>query len=189
MNDAVDSVDRPSAHFVHIVHLVHLGHCDLSGGLHPDISSRITAMRSTWRLVVIMVLTLVSASLAAGGTGRALRVKVTYTGPGAIDAQHRIYISVFDTSYIGHEGVVPLATLSLTENGQSARFDGLKKSPVYVAAFYDKAGGYDPASDSPPSGSPAGLYGKQPGLADPIAIEEGKMAEIEMTFDETLTMP
>ena len=136
-----------------------------------------------------MILALVSANFAPSGSGRTLRVKATYTGQGPIDDRHRIYISVFDTSYIGHEGVVPLATLALTENGQSAGFDDLKKSPVYVAAFYDKAGGYDPASGSPPSGSPAGLYGKQPGIADPVAIEEGKTAEIEMTFDETLTMP
>ncbi len=145
--------------------------------------------RSSWRLAVLVVLALVSASLSGSGSGRTLRVKATYTGQGAIDDQHRIYISVFDTSYIGHEGVVPVATLSLTENGQSAGFDHLKKSPVYVAAFYDKAGGYDPASGAPPSGAPAGLYGKQPGVADPVPIEEGKTAEIEMTFDETLTMP
>ncbi len=114
---------------------------------------------------------------------------MTYTGKGAVDDRYRIFISVFDTSYIGHEGVVPLATLSLTENGQTAGFNDLKKSPVYVAAFYDKAGGYDPASGSPPSGAPASLYGKQPGVADPVSIEDGKVAEIEITFDETITMP
>lgn len=146
-------------------------------------------MRSTCRLVVVLVLALASANFAASWSARTLRVKATYTGQGVVDDQHRIYVSVFDTAYIGHDGVVPLAALSLNQNGQSAGFDDLKKSPVYVAAFYDKAGGYDPASGSPPSGAPAGLYGKQPGMADPVAIEEGKTAEIEMTFDETLTMP
>jgi len=138
---------------------------------------------------VLVVLTLVSATTAGTGSERALQVKVTYKGQGNIDDQHRIYIQVFDTSYIGHQGIVPLATLSVTENGQTANFKDLKKSPVYVAAFYDKAGGYDPAASEPPSGAPAGLYGKQPGVADPVSIREGKATEIEMTFDDTITMP
>ncbi|MFB3905897.1 MAG: hypothetical protein ACE15E_20810 [Acidobacteriota bacterium] len=146
-------------------------------------------MKNTRRLVVIVVLAVLSVHFVVSGGGRTLRVKATYTGQGPIDDQHKIYVSVFDISYIGHEGVVPIATRSLSQNGQSAGFENLKQSPVYVAAFYDKAGGYDQSSDSPPSGSPAGLYGRQPGVADPIAIEEGKTAKIELTFDDTLTMP
>ncbi|RPJ87433.1 MAG: hypothetical protein EHM18_01160 [Acidobacteria bacterium] len=146
--------------------------------------------RSAWLLAVVVFLAVVSANMASDENGQTLRVQVTYTGPGAVDEGHRIFISVFDTSYIGHQGVVPLATLSLTGNGQTASFKDLQKSPVYAAAFYDKAGGYDPAaSDSPPSGAPAGLYGKQPGIADPVALEAGKTAEIEMTFDDTIKMP
>ncbi len=140
-------------------------------------------------LATVALLVLISAGILASGSGRILKVKVTYTGQGGIDDRHRIYISVFDTSYIGHEGVVPLATLSAAENGQTVSFTDLKKSPVYVAAFYDKAGGYDPASGSPPAGAPAGVYGKQPGMADPISLEKGKTAEIELSFDETITMP
>jgi len=146
--------------------------------------------RSAWRVAMLVFLAVVSANMASDESGRTLRVKVTYTGPGAVDEGHRIFISVFDTSYIGHQGVLPLATVSVTHNGQTASFKDLPKSPVYVAAFYDKAGGYDPAaSDSPPSGAPAGLYGKQPGIADPVALEAGKTAEIEMTFDDTIKMP
>jgi len=146
--------------------------------------------KSCWQLFALALIALMFATQSwADGNGRGLRVKVTYTGNGTVDGQHRIYVSVYDTSYIGHQGDAPLATLSLTENGQTAAFSGLKKSPVYVFAFFDKAGGCDPARCSPPSGAPAALYGKQMGIADPIEIEEGKTAAIEMTFDDSLTMP
>ena len=137
--------------------------------------------------MAVAVLALCSGGRVDGERG--LKVKVSYTGQGAVDDQHRIYVSVFDTSYIVHYGIVPLATQWVSTNGLIATFEDLKKSPIYLAAFYDKAGGYDPASGSLPSGAPAALYGQQPGVADPVAIEEGRTVEIQLTFDDSITMP
>jgi len=148
-------------------------------------------MKRGRRVVLVLAVLTVSAlgmGLSIRGE-RGLKVKVTYTGPGAVDDQHRIHVSVFDTSYIGHAGDAPLATGALAANSETASFADLKKSPVYVFAFFDKAGGYNPASGSYPSGAPAALYGATPGAADPIAIEEGQTVEIQLSFDDSITMP
>jgi len=120
---------------------------------------------------------------------RVLKVQATYTGQGEVNERHQIYVSVFDTSYIGHEGIVPLATQSVPTNSGVAAFTNLNTSPVYIAVFYDRSGTYDPASATAPSGAPAALYGEQPGIADPVTIEAGQTVAIKISFDDSIIMP
>jgi hypothetical protein len=63
-------------------------------------------------------------------------------------------------------------------------FTDLGVSPVYALAFYDKY-----ASNQPESGSPVGIYGKEASKMAPIKLEEGKTLEIEIAFDDTVTVP
>jgi hypothetical protein len=145
----------------------------------------------TWSLISLILLTS-PADCRSGASEegkRALKVTVSYTGPGDVDQQHQVFVSVFDTSYIGHANTFPLATQALSEKSGTLVFSGLGVSPVYVAAFYDQAGGYDPEVNAPPSGSPAALYGEQLGIADPIEIPEGGTVEISISFDDTIAMP
>jgi hypothetical protein len=59
---------------------------------------------------------------------------------------------------------------------------------VYVTAVFDPTGQYDGMSP-PPSGSSLGLYGKTAGTPEPVRIEPGETAEIELAFDDTAKMP
>jgi hypothetical protein len=146
-----------------------------------------------WGLSLISLVLLVSGADCRSGSAeegkRTLRADISYTGPGEVDEQHQLFVSVFDTSYIGHATTFPLVTRSLSQKKGIVEFSGVDVSPVYLVAFYDQAGGYDPATNSPPSGAPAALYGEQLGIADPIMIPEGGTVEISMSFDDTITMP
>ena len=119
---------------------------------------------------------------------RTLSVTVKYQGAGSVDEAHRLFVLVFDTSYIGHEGVKPIASRSMAGNGETAPFE-LVGSPVYVAVFYDRGGACSDDCAEPPSGSPAALYGAQPGQADPIEIPKEETKAISVSFDDSMIMP
>ncbi len=65
----------------------------------------------------------------------------------------------------------------------------LDKSPVFVSVAYDPQGGYNEVTGPPPSGSSLGMYAKTPGTPEPIKIEAGGTAEIELAFDDSFKMP
>ncbi len=68
-------------------------------------------------------------------------------------------------------------------------FSDLDKSPVYISAAYDPKGNYNEPSGPPPSGSSAGMYSKSPGIPEPVKIEPGGKAEVEIEFDDSFKMP
>jgi hypothetical protein len=141
-------------------------------------------------LATLCVITVgASARLCAEDTSRALRVTVTYSGAGTVDEGHQLFVQIFNTSYIGHEGIMPIASSSLSRNGETAAFAELPASPVYVAVFYDQRGACSNGCDEPPSGSPAALYGAQAGVADPIDINAGETRAIRVVFDDSITIP
>ena len=63
-----------------------------------------------------------------------------------------------------------------------------KKVPAYVSAAYDPKGEWDGQSGPPPEGSSLGLYSKTPGQPEPIEIQPGKTATIELSFDDRVKM-
>jgi hypothetical protein len=81
--------------------------------------------------------------------------------------------------------VTPIASQNIAQNGEKAVFE-LAVSPVYVAVFHDRKGVCPDDCKEPPSGSPAALYGAQPGQADAIEIQEGEKKEIELRFDDSM---
>jgi len=143
---------------------------------------------------------------AAGGP-RTLKVKLNYTGAGVVDEKHRIYVMVSDANPFLASTLVdsikdakaPVATAGVAHivgrQGGAAKdstvtFEDVRVSPVYVAAFFDQSGSFNgQASPDPASGSPMGAYGKMPDKLEAITVEEGKTAEIVLTFDDTAKTP
>lgn len=121
---------------------------------------------------------------------RSLKVNLNYGGSGTVDAKHKITVFLFDSpDFIkGDGGVLPFAVMSAeTKNGIVA-FEKLDLSPVYVVAIYDPTGEYD-AQSPPPSGSSIGLYSKEPGIPEPVKMDPGASAAIDLPFDDTVKMP
>lgn len=118
-----------------------------------------------------------------------LKVSLEYNGEGIVDRDHRLVVFVFDTDNIGHQATpAPLATGATEKNGTVLTFSPAK-SPVYLLAYYDKAGTYTMDLKDLPSGVPAALFGASPAAADPVEIRAGKVAEVKIAFDDSVILP
>ena len=143
--------------------------------------------------------------LRAATSHRTLKVRLSYTGAGIVDENHRIYVLLFDSNPLTASSLVdstaeaaPPATttgvshilrrFSTSRNNETITFDYLASSAVYAAAFIDKNGCYDGHSE-PVSGAPMGLYKKAPGQVEPIRLRNGKSVKIVLTFDDTTKTP
>ena len=117
-----------------------------------------------------------------------MKLTVKYTGAdGPVDQTHKLLVFVFDTPDMTSGQVMPIKFETLAENGGTLSM-GFTVSPVYVAAIYDKPGGYD-FTAPPASGCPVTVYAKDGQGPAPITVEPGKTIEISMEFDDTIRMP
>lgn len=117
-----------------------------------------------------------------------LKVRVNYTGTGAVDAQHKIYVVVWDSPDFAKGGnAMPAAVESMSSKTGTVTFDNVQKTPAYVSTAYDPSGQWD-AQSPPPEGSSLGLYSKTPGTPEPIELKAGKTTTIDLNFDDTVKM-
>jgi len=144
------------------------------------ITRRAVALHLTAALFVTSSL----APLAAADRG-ALTVTVHYKGAGTVDANHRIWIWVFDTPDIG-PNAMPVREESLAANGGSIAIEGLGEDRVWLAVGYDERGGS--AGNAPPApGSPIGIHGM--GANGPTPVTTADAPTVVVTFDDTIRMP
>jgi len=127
---------------------------------------------------------------SAQTSGSKLDVAVSYTGEGTVDEGHKIYVVIWDSPDFmkGDSGSIPSAMQAVTSKSATAHLDGLQKSPVYVSMVFDSTGKWDAASP-PPSGSPIGVYWKEPGTPTPVELDSSKTVSITATFDDSIKMP
>jgi hypothetical protein len=143
-------------------------------------------------LIIVVALTLSATLLARQNqptqTGK-LAISVEYTGKGAVDEDHRLWIWVFDNPDSSTwPDSTPLAVAMLTENGATHKFTGLPKQ-VYFGTAYDEAGGYDGTAGPPPAGTPISVYGMADGGVAQAVGTGGDDAAVKATFDDSFRMP
>jgi hypothetical protein len=143
-------------------------------------------------LIMVVALTLSATLLALQNqpaqTGK-LAISVEYTGKGAVDNDHRLWIWVFDNPDSSTwPDSTPLALAMLTENGATHKFTGLPKQ-VYFGTAYDEAGGYDGTAGPPPAGTPISVYGMADGGMAQAVGTGGDDAAVKATFDDSFRMP
>ena len=143
-------------------------------------------------LIIVVALTLSATLLARQNqptqTGK-LAISVEYTGKGAVDEDHRLWIWVFDNPDSSTwPDSTPLAVAMLTENGATHKFTGLPKQ-VYFGTAYDEAGGYDGTAGPPPAGTPISVYGMADGGVAEAVGTGGDDAAVKATFDDSFRMP
>jgi hypothetical protein len=151
--------------------------------------ARWTPARIMGAFAMLGVLGVLTSGIARAGQAAAsgkLDVVVNYTGQGAVDQDHRVWIWLFDTPNITVDAE-PIATGVVSSNGAGYKFVGLPKQ-VYVAAAYDAKGGYDGTSGAPPSGTPYTIYGGGSGAATPVPTG-GDDASVNVSFDDSLRIP
>lgn len=128
-------------------------------------------------------------ALSQEGGSRTLRVTAQYTGSGTVDSTHPVAIAIWNSpSFVSENTSMPIAVkVSKTKDGVVA-FSDVSASPIYVSAAYDPSGKWDGTSGPPPTGSSLGMYSKEPGKPEPVAIEPGKTANVKFSFDDRIKM-
>jgi hypothetical protein len=123
-------------------------------------------------------------------TGRTLNVKLSYTGSGTVDDKHLIQVFLWDSAdFVKGGGGMPITMKASASKNGTVTFSELDKSPIFVSVAYDPKGDYNEVAGPPPSGSSLGMYAKAPGTPEPVKIEPGATAEIEIAFDDSYKMP
>lgn len=129
--------------------------------------------------------TAVAASAGARVAAGTVKVTLNYTGKGTVDGSHRVWVWLFATPDIG-PGSMPIAELSVDQNGAIATFDGIAEERVWIAAAYDENGVMS-GNAPPPSGTPVGLYVGSDGA--PRSVAPGDATVAVLTFDDSFRMP
>lgn len=124
------------------------------------------------------------------GKGRTLEVRVNYTGAGAVDEKHPLYIVLWNTAAFVEpgSGATPIAVKPVRSKDGTAVFDNVGVNPAYVSAAYDPTGKWE-ANSPPPSGSSLGLYATEDGKPKPVPVNADKAARIEMNVDDSIKVP
>jgi hypothetical protein len=117
--------------------------------------------------------------------GRTLQVQLHYTGSGAVDANHKIYVGLWDSADSLASGAPPVSVQPAASKNALVTFSNVQKVPVFVSVAYDPTGKWD-AQSAPPAGTSMGLYSKAPPKPDPIDIADGKTARITLSFDDSV---
>ena len=144
-------------------------------------------MSLTRRAAVLAAGLALLAGGAAAEQGGTLEVTVNYAGPGEVDAGHAVYLALYSTADMQPDNII--GTQIVTANGETATFENVAAAAVYVSAFYDEQGGWNPAAPVP-SGSPAGAYVAAGSFApSPIAVGAGETAQVELVFDDAFRIP
>lgn len=132
-------------------------------------------------------LALLAGAAAWAEQGGTLEVTVHYTGPGEVDADHAVYLALYATADMRPDNVIGAQVV--TANGETATFENVGAATVYVSAFYDEQGGWNPTTPVP-SGSPAGAYVAAGSFApSPIELGAGGTAQVDLAFDDVFRLP
>jgi hypothetical protein len=130
-------------------------------------------------------------SPAGKSEGSTLEVHLSYTGSGAVDEAHKLYVAVWDSPDFVKEGanaITPIAAMRVMSKSGTATFEDIHKTPVFLSMAYDATGKWDGKSD-PPSGTSLGLYSKEPGVPAPIDLEPGKKTKVAAELDDSYQKP
>lgn len=155
--------------------------------------------------ITALILALAESRLQAAGHGT-LKVTATYTGRGAVDPQHKIYVLLMDANPFTSTALVDatsqpfpppaeanvahvLAVQGTTETNGTVTFHDVLVSTVYVIVLFDKKGEYNGHVGSFSQGEPMGIYGTPPDKLDAITVGPKKPAQITLTFDDSRTTP
>ena len=125
-------------------------------------------------------------AVAHANADKTIEVEINYTGTGTVNASHKIYVALWDST--DFNSGPPAAVKSLDSKKGTVTFSDVQRVPAYVTTAYDPTGAWD-AQSPPPSGSSLGMYSKNPPNPEPIDVTPGKTAKVAITFDDSAKVP
>jgi len=126
------------------------------------------------------------ADAQTSADGRTIQVEINYTGSGTVNASHKIFVALWESS--DFSGGPPADVESVDSKKGTVTFQTVRRVPAYVTAAFDPTGAWD-AQSPPPSGSSLGMYTKNPPNPEPIDVAPGKTAKVSITFDDSIRVP
>ena len=120
--------------------------------------------------------------------GAELKVQLHYSGSSTVDEKHKIFVALWDSPAFATSDAIPVAVESVTSKNGVATFSGVKTNPAYVSAAFDPTGQWEGKTGPPPEGSILAMYSKTPGEPAPIAVSPGKVASVDLPFDDSVRM-
>ena len=81
---------------------------------------------------------LLATAFAIAQSGRTIQVDVNYTGSGAVNASHKIYVALWDS--VDFNGGPPADIQSLDSKTGTVTFKNVRTSSAYVSTAYDPTG-------------------------------------------------
>jgi hypothetical protein len=139
-----------------------------------------------WTTAGLFVLCAVCVLAQASADKRTIQVDIDYTGSGIVNASHKVFVALWDSSDMS--GGPPVAVLSLNSKKGTVTFSDVQRVPAFVSAAYDPTGNWD-AQSPPPSGTSLGMYSKNPPNPQPIDVAPGKTVKVTITFDDSVKVP
>src|ERR1051326_3142503 len=136
------------------------------------------------RVCTLFGVSLLATVLTVAQANRTIEVNVVYTGAGKVDANHKIYVALWNSPNL--EGP-PAAVEPLASKSGMVTFKNVNV-PAYVTTAYDPSGRWD-AQTPPPTGASLGMYSTKIPTPDPINVEPGKTAKIKLSFDDSNKKP
>ena len=140
----------------------------------------------TRRFWILFGASLLTAAFALAQAGRTIEVNVVYTGAGKVDANHKIYVALWNSP--DTQAGPPVDVQSVDSKTGTAVFKNVQTVPAYVSAAFDPTGKWD-AQSPPPSGSSLGMHSSKPPKPDPIDVAPGKTTTIKLTFNDSQKTP
>jgi hypothetical protein len=139
--------------------------------------------RRTCAMLGVLVCFAANAVAQTGAGRRTIQVEINYTGSGMVNASHKIYVALWDST--DFSGGPPAAVQSLDSKKGTVTFSDVQHVPAYVSAAYDPTGAWD-AQSPPPSGSSLGMYSRNPPNPQPIDVAPGNTVKVSITFDDSV---
>ena len=117
---------------------------------------------------------------------RTIQVDINYTGSGTVNANHKIYVALWDS--LDMSSGPPVAVLSVNSKQGAVTFSDVQRVPAYISTAFDPKGAWD-AQSPPPSGASLGMYSKNPPKPEPIDVAPGKTVKVAIRFDDSAKVP
>ncbi len=150
------------------------------------IPRRLTMALSFAALFVIAQLPAQAQQTKPVAGAKGVTVTVKYSGKGTVDANHSIWVWLFNTPDI-NPGSIPIAEQTIEKNGGTATFANVSPPQVYIAIAYDEKGGFA-GQAPPPSGSPIVFYGAKTAKDKPQPVKPGPKTSVRVTFNDAQRM-
>src|SRR6185436_9592679 len=93
-----------------------------------------------WTTAGLFVLCAVCVLAQTSADKRTIQVDTDYTGSGIVNASHKVFVALWDSSDMS--GGPPVAVLSLNSKKGTVTFSDVQRVPAYVSAALDPKGAW-----------------------------------------------